>query len=201
MRILLCVLINGAFFFASSLSHFAYAGTLKVCVDHVDEEDWQGAWYYGPVTVPAGAVFEYAGHIIGGKLQDPKDLAHSTTSGWSDATPRQIKHREDEIYKDLTLPSSEIGAAVTLAPLKLTEQHPCGIVGAATLLDPQDGWATYPLFADPAEFYEIAGVIKYGSLHENFSGHGSFDLVAAVSELHASVESSLINKVEISPQP
>ncbi len=178
--------------------HFSNAGTIKVCIDHIDAGDWKDAWALGPITVPAGAVFEYAGHILGGNLQDPKDLAHETfPSGWSDATPAQASRREDEIEEDATIPPSQIGAAITLVPLVLTENHPCGLANAAVLFDPQDGWVVYPLFANLELYYEIAGVIKFGALHPGFSGASSFDQVAQLHEIHASIETTLTKKITI----
>jgi len=49
---------------------------LYICAEHADPYDWQVEFSKGPVVVPAGTVFDYAGHIMGGNLQDPRDSAH-----------------------------------------------------------------------------------------------------------------------------
>jgi hypothetical protein len=48
---------------------------LYICAEHVDQSDWDAEFSNGPIVIPAGTVFDFAGHIIGGNLQDPKDSA------------------------------------------------------------------------------------------------------------------------------
>ena len=49
---------------------------LYICAEHADPVDWDSEFSNGPIVIPAGTVFDFAGHILGGNLQDPKDSAH-----------------------------------------------------------------------------------------------------------------------------
>jgi hypothetical protein len=43
---------------------------LYICAEHADPVDWDSEFSNGPIVIPAGAVFDFAGHILGGNLQD-----------------------------------------------------------------------------------------------------------------------------------
>ncbi len=48
---------------------------LYICAEHADPDDWDSEFANGQLVVPAGVVFDYAGHIIGGNFQDPRDFS------------------------------------------------------------------------------------------------------------------------------
>ncbi|HUN01031.1 MAG TPA: hypothetical protein PLI96_11190 [Halothiobacillus sp.] len=183
--------------FSALCSAQAQSGSLFVCVDHVDPDDWKGAWQNGPINVPAGAVFEYAGHILSGNLQNPKDLMNLGKDGWTDVSKAESDRRAALLTEDSQLELQDASAAVTTSEITLTMQHPCGLAPAASLIDPADGWSIFPIFGNSGLYFEIAGVIIGGKLNNNYSDGTPFDFVAQVSELHASVRGTLTQKIHL----
>lgn len=65
---------------------------LYICAEHTDvEADWDLEFAKGPIIVPAGAVFDYAGRIIGGKLQDPRDWLIMTRADGRGYHPKKTR--------------------------------------------------------------------------------------------------------------
>ena len=89
------------FFGAGHSSALAKDG-LYVCAEHADPYDWGIEFSRGPIVIPAGTVFDYAGHIMGGNLQDPKDTAHfdhgkgqkGNSPLWTGISPAEIERRK-----------------------------------------------------------------------------------------------------------
>lgn len=86
---------------------------LYICAEHADPDDWDAEFSKGPVLVPAGTVFEYAGHIIGGSLLDPKDSAHFEVGVHKEITPEEKKRRSSLIAEDMSIDRKHSSAAVT----------------------------------------------------------------------------------------
>ena len=51
------------------------ADGIYICAEHTDQADWADEFSRGSVVVPAGTVLDYAGHLMGASLQDPKGEA------------------------------------------------------------------------------------------------------------------------------
>lgn len=180
--------------------HVAYAGSLHVCVDHVDPDDWQAEWNGGAIKVPAGAVFDFGGHLFGSDLQDPHDFAHwdDGKNLWSGISAQEAARRDTLTAQDVS-PSTPFAkeAVITTSELTLTEQHPCGNVNAATVLSGSWNWTAYPVFGESTIYFEVYGVIQGGQLNTSFDGGTPFDAAGQRTELHAIVNGTLTDKITL----
>jgi hypothetical protein len=63
---------------------------------------WDAEFSNGPIVIPAGTVFNFAGHIIGGNVQDPKDYAHYD-GGRKGISPAEIERRQNLLLQDMAI--------------------------------------------------------------------------------------------------
>lgn len=166
---------------------------LYICAEHGDPDDWESEFANGPLVVPAGTVFDYAGHIIGGNLQDPKDLAHSGMHGWKGISTEERARRSDFLDQDLTADHRNKSGLVTTIEVVLTKAAPCALASAKVILSKNWGWTVAPVHGDSALYYQISGVIRRGALDADFSDNNvPLNFVATRGELNASVRGTII---------
>jgi hypothetical protein len=162
---------------------------LYVCVEHSDPDDWNSEFANGPIVVTAGTVFDYAGHIMGGNLQDPKDSAHfDEHGGWKGVSAEENKRRSSLLSQDLSIDQKNTSAVGTTKKITLTKSAPCAFVEAQAVLSKNWGWTISPIQGDETLYYQAYGVIRRGALDTNFDDDTvPLNFVAARGELNASV--------------
>ncbi len=175
----------------------AAGGTLTICAEHAGADDWQDEWARGPVIIPAGAVFDQAGHILG-TLQDPKDYAHSAgATGWK-VSPSENERRSKLLLEDAAADKKHGSGVVTTRQVRLTKVKPCADAPAAAVLSPEWGWTVAPVFGDTTRYYQLYGVISGGKLNTGFNDDESpLDHLAARGQLNAVVNGTLTETVRL----
>jgi hypothetical protein len=105
---------------------------LYICAEHTDPYDWEVEFSKGPIVIPVGTVFDCAGHIMGGNLQDPKDTAHFDHSKakkgnsplWTGISPAELERREALISQDFAIDTKNTSAVATTKQVTLTKPAP-----------------------------------------------------------------------------
>lgn len=176
----------------------ACAGTLSICATHFkgDGSDFAAEFAHGAITVPAGTVFDYAGHAFNGPM-DPKDDTHRppAADSWVGISEEERKRREQVIKEDLSTDSLENqhhSAVVTMAPVVLTKRHLCASVDAKAFIanDWRDDATT--IFADPDIYFQSFGVVQDNRLTTDFDDDSNaFNFASARGELNAIVTKTL----------
>jgi len=167
----------------------AAAAQLEVCVRQdsaTDHDDFDAAFEKGPVVLPAGVIFDWAGHTFGGAADslDGKHMKPGLAAGWSGVSKEEADRRgqlmvEDNRNKRLTT------GLVTLATVKLIKAKPCGLVAVAAVRFPTWGWAVSPVFGDPGIYYQTYGIIHSGRLNTDWTKEpGSLGYAAGVGALN-----------------
>ncbi len=175
----------------------AAANGLYICAEHVDPEDWQFEFHKGAVLVPSGTVFDYAGHIIGGNLQDPKDDAHWHL-GWKGISKEEQERRDRLIAEDMSIDRKNTSAVVTTKDVKLTAAQPCAMTSAKVVLSRQWGWTVDTVAGDPSLYYQAYGAIRRGALDTNFADDKvPFNQLAARGQLSASVRGAITQSLNL----
>ncbi len=171
---------------------------LYICAEHADPDDWDSEFAKGPIVVPAGAVFDYAGHIIGGKLQDPRDSAHWDTHGWKGISPEENERRSNLVSQDLTIDEKHKSGLVITTKVVLTKASPCALAQAQVILSNNWGWTVTPIQGDDTLYYQMYGVIRRGALDTNFDDDSvPVNFVASRGELNASVRGTLTKTLNL----
>lgn len=175
----------------------AAGGTLTICAEHAHPGDWQDEWARGPVIIPAGAVFDRAGHIFG-TVQDPKDYAHDAGAlGWK-VPPAENERRNKLLLEDARADQKHGSGVVTTRQVRLTKAKPCAEVPAAAVLSANWGWTVMPVFGDATRYYQLYGVIREGKLDTGFNDDESaLDHLAARGQLNAVVNGTLTETVRL----
>ncbi len=175
----------------ASSDAFAKDG-LYVCAEHADADDWASEFSNGPVVVPVGTVFDYAGHIMGGNLQDPRDSAHFGVKGWMGISAEENERRGSLVSQDMTVDEKNTGAVATVSQVTLTKSAPCALAEAEVVLSKNWGWTISPIRADEGLYYQAYGVIRRGALDTNFDDDNvPLNFLAARGELNASVRETI----------
>jgi hypothetical protein len=137
---------------------------MRVCVRYIagDPTGLDGAFAEGPINIPNGTVFDYAGHAFG-PASDPIDEAHETANlqkGWTDVTAAENKRREKLQLADTDLKNKQSVAVVTTAAATLTKRTPCGVVPIALIVSNTWGWDQRILFGNSNIYFQAYGVIR-----------------------------------------
>ena len=179
------------------LSIPASAGSLYICAEHTDSDDWQDEWARGPVVIPAGAVFDQAGHILG-TIQDPKDYAHDAgAKGWK-VPPAENERRGKLLLEDMTADQKHKSGIVTTREVKLTKTRSCADVPAAAVFSPDWGWTVAPVFGDSTRYHQLYGVIREGKLDTEFNDDESpLDHLATRGQLNAVVRGTITGMIRL----
>ena len=144
---------------AASSNAFAKDG-LYICAEHADPTDWDSEFSKGPIVVPAGTVFTYAGHIMGGNLQDPQDSAHFDTHRWKGVSAEENERRSSLLSQDMAVDAKNKSGMATMNQITLTKSAPCALAQAEVVLSENWGWTISPIHGDEALYYQIYGVIR-----------------------------------------
>ncbi len=182
----------------------AYAtAQLQVCVRQdsaSDREDFNAALEKGPVVLPAGTVFDWAGHTFGGAA-DPLDGKHSLpggATGWRGVSKQEEDRRGKLLVEDAGRNQRRTTGLVTLATSRLTKAAPCALVAVAAVRSPAWGWAVAPVFGDPAIYFQTYGVVRDGRINTDWSKEsGSFGYAAGVGALNGVLRGTTDRVIEI----
>jgi hypothetical protein len=184
---------------ANSAAAAQAADGIYICAEHIDHDDWEDEFSGGPVVVPSGTVFDYAGHLMGGNLQDVKDWAHSGDAGkWKGISKQEEQRRADLLAQDMAIDQKNTSAIVTTKPVTLTRSVPCALTTGKTVLSKQWGWTVSPITGDSALYYQTYGVIRRGALDTNFDADDvPLNHLAARGQLNASVRGTLTKTLNL----
>ncbi len=179
------------------LSSPAFAGSLYICAEHTDPDDWQDEWARGPVVIPAGTVFDLAGHVFG-TVQDPKDYAHDAgAKGWK-VPPAEKERRGKLLLEDMTADQKHKSGIITTHEVKLTKARPCADVSAAAVLSSDWGWTVAPVFGDSTRYYQLYGVIREGKLDTGFDDDANpLNHLATRGQLNAVVRGTITEVIRL----
>jgi len=176
----------------------ASAGQIKVCVTDPDPDAYNGFFEDGPIHIPAGAVFQYAGHILNGNLQDPYDLHHDNNKlGWTDASAAETKRRNTLMAEDSD--ATDDSAFVTMTTMTLTKARPCATASARAVLSTDWKWSTAPIFANDDIYYQIYGVMVNDTIDTSMDGNSSFDQISQGGSFNAEVTDTLTSAIRLPP--
>ena len=175
------------------------ADGIYICAEHTDHDDWEDEFSRGPVVVPSGTVFDYAGHLMGGNLQDAKDWAHSGDAGkWKGISKQEEQRRSDLLAQDVAIDQKNTSAVVTTKPVTLTRSVPCALTTGEAVLSKQWGWTVSPPTGDGTLYYQTYGVIRRGALDTNFDADNiPLNHLAARGQLNASVRGTLTKTMNL----
>jgi hypothetical protein len=172
---------------------------LYVCAEHADPDDWDAEFANGPIVVPAGTVFDYAGHVLAGNLQDPRDSAHfDVHDGWKGLSPEEAQRRSSLISRDMAVDQKNTSGVATLSEVVLTKSAPCAFAPAEVVLSKNWGWSISPIHGDESVYYQIYGVIRRGALDTNFDDDRiPLNSAASRGEINASVRGTITRTVNL----
>ena len=179
----------------------AGAAELTICVKHIAhyDDDFGAVFYHGPVRVPAGAVFDFAGHAFG-SATDPRDESHQDKDfKWTNITPEEQERRGKLTVEDATHnPGAGQSGLATLREVVLTKCAPCGRTEAAALLSHEWRWSVSPIFGASDFYYQLYGVIRNGIVKTDFSNDSnSFDFAGARGEINAIVSGTTTRMITL----
>jgi hypothetical protein len=144
--------------------------TLHVCIKHVahKDDDFADDFAMGSIVVPAGAVFDAAGHAFG-PASDPLDSSHMKDGGgWMGISNEESNRRDNLLLADNHADNHLNSGLVTLLEIALTKRHPCAAVPVAAVVSQKWGWTTAPIFGSSAIYFQLYGIIKAGELDTSF---------------------------------
>jgi hypothetical protein len=171
---------------------------LYICAEHADEDDFEAEFSKGPVVVPAGTVFDYAGHMMGGRIEDPKDAANYGEHGWKGISPEEDKRRSSLIAEDMKIDEKNTSAVATTSQVSLTKSAPCALADAEVMLSNEWGWTISPLHGDAALYYQAYGVIRRGALDTTFDDDSvPLNFLAARGELNGSIRGTITKTLNL----
>lgn len=155
-----------------------------------------------PVHVPAGTVFNYAGHAFG-PAADPLDRAHANPDGdgWrgissAEETRRRNLQMED-IGGDGTYHRPQ-AALVTTGAVTLSRSHPCARMGASALLSPDWTWTMDTIPARPDMYFQVYGTLRDDHLDPTFNDDNDpFQRIAARGGINAVVTQTVDQAVTL----
>ena len=181
----------------------AAAAQLEECVRQdsaTDREEFDDAFEKGPIVLPAGVVFDWAGHVFG-DVADPLDLKHMNPGpavGWRGVSKEEEDRRNRILVEDAGRNQRRTSGLVTLATLRLTKATPCGLVPVAAVRSPAWGWTVAPVFGDPGLYYRPYGVGRQGRLSTDWSKEpGSFGYAAGAGSLNGVLRGTTDRVVDV----
>ena len=189
---------------ATTVSGTAYgAAQLQVCVRQdstTDHEEFDAIFAKGAVYLPAGTVFDWAGHTFGGAA-DPLDGKHSlpgAAPGWRGVSKAEDDRRGKLLVEDAGRNQRRTTGLVTLATARLTKAAPCTLVAVAAVLSPAWGWTVAPVFEDPGIYYQTYGVVRGGRLNTDWSKElNSFGVAATAGAVNGVLQGTTDRVIEV----
>lgn len=146
---------------------------LQVCVrrDERSPVEFNENFTRGPIPLPAGVIFDIAGHTFGGAA-DPLDGLHMRTGPipeWSGISKAEGERRGEALLEDARRDRRHRTGLVTLVAVRLTRSVPCALVPVAAVASEEWGWTVTPAFGDPSIYYQTFGVIHDGKLNTDWT--------------------------------
>ena len=147
----------------------AYGAELNICVLQIQkgDEDFREAFRRGAIRVPAGTVFDFAGHAFG-PVSDPRDMAHSADHGWRGVSPEENDRRIKLTLEDVGADQRHKAGLVTLQGVALTSRAPCVSVSVAATSSASWGWTVAPVLGSSETYFQLFGVIRGRSFDTGF---------------------------------
>jgi hypothetical protein len=144
--------------------------------------------------VPAGTVLDYAGHVMGANLQDPKGDATNSEN----TSEQEKRRRSDLLTQDMAIDPKNKSGVVTMKPITLTKSTPCALAPAQVVLSKQWGWTVAPIVGDGALYYQVVGIIRRGALDTNFDADDvPVNHLAARGQLNGSIRGTLRESLKL----
>lgn len=176
-----------------AMASAAQAGTIEVCIEKYpgNERDYAALFSDGPVTVPAGTVFNYIGHTFG-PPSDPQDRAHMGNDigkSWPSLPLAERDRRNKIMASDLDTQSKD--AIAISRSVILTAQQNCATATGTTVMSNDFGWKNRTITDDGRFYYQAYGTISAGRMNTAFDGGTQFDFAAQSGQLNAVVHGSL----------
>lgn len=170
------------------------AGEILLCLERhpVQNSFVQAQPEPASVRVPAGTVFNYAGHAFG-PADDPLDRAHANPDGdgWRGISPAEETRRRnlqmEDIGGDGTYHRPQ-AALMTTGAVTLSPSHPCARMGAEALLSVDWTWMMETIPARPDMYFQVYGTVRDGQLDPTFNNDSDpFQRIAARGGINAIV--------------
>ena len=176
------------------------ASGLRVCVANYHQGYFDQEFEDGPVTIPAGAVFEFNGYIMAGDLQDPEDEAHKdkasagvTWSGVTDGEQMRRTERMDRSVREKAGQGATWSAVATTTPVTVTKALPCTTAPVIIVVSKNNHWTATALFGDRTRYYNLIGSIKNGALDRSaWTEHDQRGHAEYYATLHGAVLATLV---------
>jgi hypothetical protein len=180
MRFLLAVIFLFSAFYAQARTGGA-SSELIICATNTGKEDFDAEFEDGPITVPSGSVFEFAGQMVGQDLMDPD--GHKLLD--SKLSPAE-KARIDKIITHNNA-TKVVSAVITMAPIILNKGSPCGETSGQAVLSEKWGWQIAQAVSDMNSYYQIYGVLHRGYFDPHPSSNPQISKMIDYGALNASV--------------
>ena len=181
------------------------AAQLEICVRQdslTDRDDFDAAFEHGPVMLPAGVVFDLAGHTFGG-ASDPLDGKHMRPGagvGWTGISKEEGERRSKVMLEDTGRNQRRTSGLVTTSAVRLTKARPCALAPVAAVASAAWGWTVAPIFGDPNIYYQTYGVVHDGKLNTDWTkepaGYGTPALGGALNGVLRGTTERVINILE-----
>jgi hypothetical protein len=173
---------------------------LQICIKHVahDDDDFIADFSNGPVILPAGTVFEWAGHAFG-PASDPRDESHlDEKSNWRNVSKQETKRRHQLEVDDISTKESPRVSLITLEEVKLTKARPCAKSPAAAALNQKMAWESSPVFGTSEVYYQVFGVLESGELKTTFmDDHDPLDHAVGSGEINGILQGTTDRDIQV----
>jgi hypothetical protein len=174
---------------------------LTACASKIagDSNDFADEFSNGDIVIPAGTVFDYAGHAFG-PASDPLDASHEITggTGWQGVSKEEALRRSDLMGQDLRTEQKHSSAVITLQAARLTKAKFCAIVPAAAAESSEWGWTQTPVFGQPETYFQAYGVMNGGGLSTDFANDKDpFQHAAARGEINGILDGTTSRTIKI----
>lgn len=177
-----------------------YAATLTVCVKQLStkDDDFIASFQHGPIRLPAGAVFDYAGHAFGPAF-DPTDQRHQKGIKWIGTSKEEAEKRGTALVSDLVADQRHKAGLITLVERTLTKAKPCAEIPVAAAVSVRWGWTVSPVFGTSDTYYQLFGVIRSGQIDTSFSNdRNSLDYSATRGALNGILSGTTEKNITVS---
>ncbi|MBS0966215.1 hypothetical protein JK165_08960 [Acetobacter okinawensis] len=187
-------LLAATVFSAALLTSVAHAAPITVCVKHYkgNESDFGELFKNGPITVPSGTIFNYAGHLFGTD-SDPLDEGHMSRAperGWIGVPAREEKRRLEIAAHDMASAKPE-QAFITTESLTLTAQKYCKTVNGRPVTSSTWQWKNRTITDTGQTFYEAFGISGPIAVDTSFNNAGSLGEAAQSGQIVAVLRGEL----------
>ena len=180
------------------------AGEIMLCLERhpVNNSFVQAQPEPKSVPVPAGTVFNYAGHAFG-PADDPLDRGHANPDGegWRGISPAEETRRRnlqmEDIGGDGTYHRPQ-AALMTTGAVTLSPAHPCARMGAQAVVSADWTWTMESIPAHPDMYFQVYGTVHDQQLDPTFNNDADpFQRIAARGGINAIVTQTVDQAVTL----